>query len=149
MKLTGRKSPLIHPTNAASLGFFDIKKGAFITEALDKLGTDTDILPKIGNDFSIVGYYNDIPVHIAIGDNQASFIGTLGTDEGSLLVNVGTGSQVSLVCSEPEAVDEGFEMRPFVGGRYLKCYSALCGGSAYAVIERYMPDYKDAVRLLK
>ena len=144
MKLTGRKSPLIHPTNAASLGFFDIKKGAFMAEALEKLSTDTDILPDIGNDLSIVGYYNDIPVHIAVGDNQASFIGALGTDEGSLLVNVGTGSQISLVCSEPDTVEEGFEIRPFFGEKYLKCYSALCGGSAYAVIEHFFRSFLTA-----
>lgn len=141
MVLTGRGSPLIHPTNAASLGFFDINKNAFITDALGKLGTDIKILPVIGNDSSLVGYYDNIPVHIAVGDNQASFIGALGIGEGSLLINVGTGSQVSLVCSDPEEIGEGIEIRPFVGGRYLKCYSALCGGSAYAVIERFFRSF--------
>ena len=47
-------------------------------------------------DYCIAGEYKGIPVSVAIGDNQASVFSTLA-DEGNILLNIGTGSQVSVI----------------------------------------------------
>lgn len=36
---------------------------------------DTIRLPEICEDMEVLGMYKDIPVTVAIGDNQASFLG--------------------------------------------------------------------------
>ena len=38
MLLTGRKTPLLHASDAASLGLFDLAKGAFDNHAISKAG---------------------------------------------------------------------------------------------------------------
>ncbi len=126
MQLCGLKKPLVHITNAASLGCFDVKKNCFMIENLR--------LPDVTVDFEKAGEYNGIPVCVALGDNQASFIGSV-SDEKNALVNVGTGSQISWLTDKP--VDaEGVENRPFDGKRYLAAGCALCGGRAFAMLER-------------
>ena len=47
MVLTGRKYPLVHVSNAASLGFFDVRKGAFHIEAMKEMEIELSILPEI------------------------------------------------------------------------------------------------------
>ena len=110
---------------------------------LDKLallGIDEDFLPKVVASNEIVGRWNDIPICIAIGDNQASFLGSVKNNRESVLVNIGTGSQISAV-GEIENLGEGIEYRPFINGELLICGSALCGGSAYAMIEEFFRSY--------
>ena len=85
MKLTGTKKALMHITNAASFGCFDINKNKFTIE--------NGMLPEVTADFATVGEWNGIKVSVAVGDNQASFIGSVGVD--APLLNVGTGSQIS------------------------------------------------------
>lgn len=138
MRLTGRREPLIHATNAASFGFYDLYQNRFREDQLEKIGFDLSLLPQIGGDGDILGSYQGIPVILAIGDNQAGFLGAAGDRENAVLINVGTGSQISTVCKKEED-DPSFEgeIRPFTEGKYLKCYSALCGGSAYSLMERF------------
>ncbi len=40
MRLTGRKTPLMHSSNAASLGLYDAKEGCFMEEVLRTAGAD-------------------------------------------------------------------------------------------------------------
>ncbi|MEE1160667.1 MAG: FGGY family carbohydrate kinase, partial [Acutalibacteraceae bacterium] len=77
MKLTDTTDPVLHSSVAASFGLFDIKGLKFKTDAISKLGIDNVTLPKVTDDFYIVGRYKNIPVSVAIGDNQASFIGAV------------------------------------------------------------------------
>lgn len=80
----------------------------------------------------------DIPVCVAIGDNQASFLGAAGTSRGSMLINIGTGSQVSVLYEGVQAADDSLlEVRPYLDGMSLLTGSPLCGGSAYALLERF------------
>lgn len=46
MKLCKNTQPLVDYSNAASLGFFDIENLKFDTDALDKIGIDTSVLPE-------------------------------------------------------------------------------------------------------
>lgn len=125
MRLCGLKEPQIHITDAASFGLFDLKMKRFTCE------NNIDFV----DGYKIAGEYKNIPVSVAIGDNQASVLSSLcGQDE--LLINVGTGSQVSVV-SEHIITANNIETRPFFEGKYLVVGAALCGGRAYAMLKDF------------
>ena len=140
MKLTKKYEPLVHATNAASFGFYDVLAARFKTEKLEMLFSDTVTVPSVTDEFAIAGEYKGIPVAVAIGDNQASFLGSVQELEDSALVNIGTGSQISML-SNGEYFGSDLELRPFFAGSYLLCGAALCGGSAYAMLERFFREY--------
>lgn len=125
MRLCKRNSAKIHVSNAASFGCFDLNTG--------KITYDCNM--DVVDDYCIAGTYEGIPVSVAIGDNQASVFSTLN-DPQSVLVNVGTGSQVSVISDEILQAP-GIETRPYVEGKFLVVGSALCGGRAYAVLKDF------------
>ncbi len=140
MVLTGRNRPLLHTSNAASLGFFDVRRGAFQREALETLGLDGTLLPEATGRLVSLGAYRGVPVCVALGDNQASFLGAAGRSEDAALVNVGTGGQISLL-SRDAFTAPGIEARPFLEGSFLLAGSSLCAGRAYATLERFLRRY--------
>lgn len=140
MKLTGNSSPLVHTGNAASFSFFDIEKGDFRKDVLEQLGIEVSILPKTAQEFSVLGTYRGIPVSISIADNQAGFLGSVGICEDTVLLNIGTGGQISVMSEKPFNGD-GVEARPFVKGKYLLVGASLCGGRAYALLERFFRTF--------
>ena len=141
MTLTDRKTPLIHISNAASFGLCDIKNNCFYKDTLEKLNLTHITLPEIAKSSYIAGYYKNIPVSVAIGDNQASFFGSVKDEETSALVNIGTGSQVSVATTEFTHVPDELEIRPYLFGKYLLSGSSLCGGKAYAILEKFFSEY--------
>lgn len=138
--LTGRKQPLVHTSNAASFGFFDVKNGCFLEDKMAAVGLDPAVLPAVTNPLEILGSYQGIPVTAAIGDNQASFLGAVGNKENTVLLNMGTGGQISLMSTEYFEAS-GIEARPFIGGKYLLVGASLCGGRAYAILEKFFKGY--------
>lgn len=144
MRLTGRKEPLLHSSSGASLGFYDPQQRAFRKNCLTKCGIDLSILPRITEDVTFCGTYKNLPVCTAIGDNQAGFLGSVENFEHSVLVNVGTGSQVS-VYSAKYFTAPGIEVRPFDKDSYLLVGAPLCGGRAYAVLEHFFREYGEAM----
>ena len=125
MTLCNLKHPIVHSSNAASFGLFDLEKNE----------SSYIYSPKAVNGYMIAGKYKNIPVSIAIGDNQASVFSTLSNEE-DVLVNVGTGSQISLISDTP-LFFENIETRPFFEGKYLIVGSALCGGRAYSLLKDF------------
>ena len=125
MKICGLNKPIIHTTNAASLGCFDLESNCFTY----------DVPAEITDKFEIIGRYKGIPVSVAIGDNQASVFSALA-DEGDVLINVGTGSQVTIVSQEIKK-GENIETRPYFEGKYLVAGSSLCGGRAYGILKDF------------
>ena len=136
MHLTGRKKPLVHVSNAAGFGFFDSRKMCFEKEKLAEMGVDVNWLPDVCTEIEKLGTYRGRTVTTAIGDNQASFLGAAGDEENTLLVNMGTGGQISVLSSQYFAGD-GIEARPFLNGKYLLAGASLCGGKAYALLEQF------------
>lgn len=133
MCLCIRVKPLIHSSNAASFGVYDFNTGGFDHAALEKASIQLQHLPEISPVEKIIGCTeNDIPVCIPIGDNQASFLGSVD-QRSNLLVNIGTGSQISLKVNQ-FIQDSSLTHRPYVGGSYLLVGSGLCGGSAYQLL---------------
>lgn len=140
MYLTGEKNPVMHVTNAASLGFFHLEKGSFDEEAIKIMGIPFSILPEVSDQFCICGKNREgIPVCVAIGDNQSSFLGSVNQTEECVLVNVGTGSQISIASRERTVITD-LELRPYFNGQYLQVGAPLCGGNAYELLERFFRD---------
>ncbi len=138
MKLTGNKRPRSDPSMLASLGMYDLKTDSFMRDRMTEAGIDTSYLP--GKSASpVIGSCRGIPVTAAVGDNQASFIGGTGADIESILVNVGTGSQISIF-SEKYRACPGLDTRPFPLGGYLIVGASLCGGRAYALLKNFFEE---------
>ena len=133
VNLTGRKRPLMHSSNAASLGFYDIEAAFFRRDLLGEEGVDCGILPQVTSEIEVLGYYRGIPVTTAIGDNQASFIGSVRHGKEEILANIGTGGQISMY-ADHVIRGEDIETRPLTGDGYIIAGSSLCGGRAYAVL---------------
>ena len=144
MKLCGRDRPVMHDSVAASLGLFDVNGCSFKAEAVNALGISKDILPSVTSEFAVCGEWNGIPVSVGIGDNQASILGTVKDVDSSVLVNIGTGSQVSAVAGENTVCHKDTELRPLVKGKRILCGSALSGGASYALLERFFRDFSIA-----
>ena len=90
MKLVGGKTPVTHISNAAGLGFYSFDTFDFDSSALEKIGCDRKMLPRVTAEPEVIGTDCDgIPVTVAVGDNQASFLGSV-TNKESVLVNIGT-----------------------------------------------------------
>ena len=84
-----------------------------------------------------------LPVFVGIGDNQASFLGSVGDPRDAMLVNVGTGGQVAVFTPSPptsvfmQTADTLVETRPFPRDGYLLVAAGLSGGAAYAALESF------------
>lgn len=142
MQLSGRKKPVVHPSVAASFGLFDIKANEFDKTALSTLGIDI-ALPEIVGD-EVIGKYGKTQLTPAIGDNQASVFGSVRDEENSVLVNYGTGSQVSVI-TDMTSAPLPLEVRPYIGGRNIVCGCGLCGGYSYALLEKFFSGYAKAL----
>ena len=139
MLLAGRTTPVTEASDAASFGLFDVEKGCFDLAALEKADIPADLLPAVAEEPCIGRYQGKIPVYVAIGDNQASFLGATGGKTDAMLINVGTGSQFSAYT--PRYMNcPGLETRPFPGGGYLLVGASLCGGRAYALLESFLRE---------
>ena len=128
MKICGLKKPIIHSSDAASFGLYDLIE--------NKFNYDYDV--DITSQYMIAGEYKDIPVSVAIGDNQASVLSTLANEE-SVLLNVGTGSQISII-SDNVIENDDIEVRPYFENKYLIVGAALCGGRAYSVLKNFYSE---------
>lgn len=139
--LTGTK-PVTHSSDAASLGFYNLKENTFDYNALNQVNIDKSFLPKVIKSTSLAGKTNcdflpdGIPVAVAIGDNQGSFLGSVADAENSVLVNVGTGSQISFVTGNVQDLSCG-EIRPLTDDKYIFVGASLCGGRAYAILKAF------------
>ena len=136
MVLSGRTAPAVDPTNAASLGVYDLRRRDFDREALLQAGVDADLLPAMTEEPVLGTGPLGRPVTVALGDNQASFLGAVGQPAGTLLVNMGTGGQVS-VYSPDYLETEALETRPFPDGGWLLVGASLAGGRSYALLEQF------------
>ncbi len=156
MRITGRKTPAIDYTMAESLGCFDIFSTRFDTGYISDLGIPEDYFPEVlapttvsgtvkkDNPFDIPGG-EDIPVALSIGDNQASYLGSVKEFYRTLVVNVGTASQVSYARDEfswrhgVQAHVDGYDvtLRPFVEGGAIVAGSSLAGGVSYRALRDF------------
>lgn len=139
MSLAGRNVPLMHQSMAASLGLYDLDAQDFMKEVAEKLGMHSCDFPESTSETALIGTTEDgILVAVGLGDNQASFLGAVGSVDG-LLLNVGTGSQVSAGCRQRTCGND-VEYRPFLRDTYLAVGSPLCGGYAYSLLKNFAEE---------
>ncbi len=138
MKLCGAFAPVAHVSDAASFGLFDLENFCFDLGAAERADLPVSFLPETACGLKIIGRTaENVAVCVAVGDNQASVLASVTKD--SALVNVGTGSQVSVVsdCYLPES---GAEFRPYFEGKYLMTGSSLAGGYAYSLLRDFFAE---------
>ncbi len=145
-QLTGTR-PVTDATNAAGSGLYDTVEGIWRRDLIEELGLSVDRLPKVmtsgkqagglvGHVVDKTGLVEGLPVCVSCGDNQASFAGSVGDYAKSLLVNVGTGGQVSAYVPQVSGTAE-LEARPFMDGGFLLVGAGLVGGRSYAWLRNF------------
>lgn len=150
MKLCGRAKSFIAKDMAASWGCYHLKNGDFCRKGLEELGINLEYLPELLDGHMIIGTTSEnyeagipegIPVSASRGDNQASVLGAVRDLSDTILVNIGTGSQVSFMTDKYLEIQGAVELRPCTKQYYLMAGSSLCGGRAYAMLEHF---YREA-----
>jgi sugar (pentulose or hexulose) kinase len=144
--LTGQR-PVTDPTCSASSGVLDIRHDDWDAELLAALELPRALFPDVRPSGDLLGGLSPtmadrcglpvgLPIFVGIGDNQASFLGSVADRRATVLVNVGTGAQVSVHADQFQP-DPLLEARPFPRGGYLLVSAGLAGGGSYAVLERF------------
>jgi sedoheptulokinase len=109
-----------------------------------------------------IGLRPGLPIFNPLGDTQASFLGASlppagqgghtspppagGTEGGqtaasTIFFNLGTGGQICWIVPDYERPTAAVETRPLLPGRYLRVGASLCGGAAYAWLNRTVRDW--------
>ena len=138
------------PTHAASWGILDARERRWDRDTVARLGIPESVLPEVrpsakplGNPSAeraaALGLATSVSVCSPVSDNQASVVGAAGFGEGSCVVNLGTGGQVSIPSREFRFVG-GLETRPMPFGGYILVGASLCGGWSYAYLRRFYQD---------
>lgn len=142
--------PVTAPSNAASSGAFCPKAGQWAEPLIKALALPRHLFSPVRSAPALAGTLASehaartglpaaLPVAIAIGDNQASFIGSVADPGHQLGLTVGTGAQLSAFA--PTWLEHpAIETRPFPGGGYLLVRASLAGGSAYAHLHRFFQE---------
>ena len=140
-------TPVTDPTNAASAGIFDVAAGAWNDELIASLGLRARHLPPVqpscqavGNLTESAGARTGLPVGLPVtngcGDNQASFAGSVADCDRSVLVNIGTGAQISAFTEQP-LLAQGIDLRPALESGFLLVGAGLCGGRSYRLLRDF------------
>jgi sedoheptulokinase len=138
MRLCRRTHPMLHSSMAASLGAFSLARGEWDWDKIAGLSLNASLFPQVVSHPAVLGTDREgREIFIAVGDNQASFAGACPEPERSVLLNIGTGSQLSFR-SDTLLELPGLETRPFLFHDYLLVGSALCGGRAFALLESFL-----------
>jgi sedoheptulokinase len=131
------------PSQAASWGLVDLRRLSWDEELLSALSIPRGVLPELKAGSSPLGTLRPgyglpagLPLASPLGDNQASYIGACGLDGRSLLLNLGTGGQISIPCDQYDFTP-GLETRPLPSGSFLQVGSSLCGGRSYALLKDF------------
>jgi sedoheptulokinase len=149
------KPPVTDPTFAASWGIYNLVEESWNVAFLERLGIEPRLLPPVlpsgqtlgGLSPEVagrVGLPAGVPIYNALGDTQASFLGAccphppVAVEELARIVflNIGTGGQICWMAPHFEPPTETVETRPLLPRRYLRVGASLCGGAAYAWLNR-------------
>ena len=145
-----KQAPVCEPSCAGSSGLFDVRSRTWHDEAIQSLNLPRSLFPEIreadesvgaltSESANFIGLPVGIPVYAAIGDHQASFLGSVADRKNSILVNVGTGAQVA-VYTDGLDFAAPIELRPFPCGGNLLSNVGLAGGWSYQVLEQFFQD---------
>lgn len=139
---------------AGSLGCFSLPERTWDKRMIDALQLDRIAFPEVVRPMTVLGEVRDdrrlkfsgrgVPVSVAIGDNQASFVGSATDVTGTLLINIGTAAQLcyAIPVSEPPPGVDGpeREVRPLDDDFHLRSINLTNGGNAYRVLYDFFLD---------
>lgn len=142
--------PVTDPTLAASWGVYNLVDGRWNEAVPACLELESRLFPAvrpsgvrlgglIPRAARQTGLPAGLPVFNTLGDSQAAFLGSVADPATTLLVNLGTGGQICWMVPQFEPPTETVETRPLPhdrGSRYLRMGTSLCGGEAYAWLNR-------------
>lgn len=145
---------LIDQSNASSWGLYDIDLNEWNKNAIQSLGINLNILPKISrtgsdagllnNEFEQLYHMNKVVVKCSIGDNQASVLAAGRNFENEVYITFGTGCQISIVLDKSESLKlqhtPTFELRPFLRDKLLVVSAPLCGGKSWEILKDMAKD---------
>ncbi|MFO7916964.1 MAG: FGGY family carbohydrate kinase [Anaerolineae bacterium] len=146
--------PPTDPTDAASSGLYDVVHGRWDEEFVERLGLPMGILPPVKPSgwpagellphmAEATGLPSGTPVMGAVGDNQTSFLGSVREPGEAILLNVGTGAQISALIDDFHRLP-GVDTRPFPHSRYLLVGAGLFGGRSYALLRDFFDQVGEA-----
>ena len=135
------------PTHAASWGLYNLLAGCWDMPTIDALGIPPELLPILRpaclplahlspSAQESLGLGPGVTVSSPLGDNQAGVYGLAGGDPQVLILNLGTGGQVST----PQAAyahHSGLETRPMPFQGFIQVGSSLCAGWSYAYLRQF------------
>ena len=143
-------------THAASWGIFNPQKSMWDAEVVDNLGIPQKMLPTVHSTAQPLGTIqpalakqlglgNNVQVCSPVGDNQAGIIGAAGFADDAVVLNLGTGGQISIPQNEYKFV-ETLETRPMPFGLrqaqssrgFILVGASLCGGWAYTYLQKFI-----------
>lgn len=139
----------IDETHAASWGLLDLARNEWDEQSISRLGIPKDVLPPIRlSGQPLTELTTDAAAKLGIkgavvcspvGDCQASVIGCAGFATDTVVLNIGTGAQISVPSAEP-AYTAGLDAWPVPFGGFLQLGAALCGGWSYAYLHRFFAE---------
>lgn len=144
------KLPPTDPTLAGSSGLYDVQAGGWDRVLIRQLGLSTVQFPEVkptgslagtlcAEAASFTGLRAGTPVAVALGDNQASYIGSVTAPWDSVLVNIGTGGQVSALVNTFLRVPT-VDTRAFPEGSFLLVGAGSSGGSSLTALHTLVQE---------
>ena len=136
----------IDPSNAQSLGVFDLEHRSWSDDLLAACNVPRDLMPEVRESGAVLGGLSmamaretglpaGLPVCNAIGDNQAAVLGSVPAGQPAIQINVGTGGQINWPVPRFTRL-HGMETRYLPVGRLMFVGPGLSGGDAYAWVNR-------------
>lgn len=132
--------PSMHPTNAAATGLFDLELNEWNLDYISELGYKHFTFPKVEEHIIFEKTINGVlfKFHEAIGDQQAALLGS-EIDKDKMSINMGTGSQISVI-SDSLLLSSEFQTRPFFNDTYLLTIPNIPCGRALSVYMRFFKE---------
>jgi sugar (pentulose or hexulose) kinase len=142
------------PSNAQSLGVFDLEHRTWSDELLAACNVPQELMPEVRESGAVLGGLSKtiahktglpagLPVCNAIGDNQAAVLGSVPAGQPAIQINVGTGGQINWPVPHFTRL-EGMETRYLPVGRLMLVGPGLSGGDAYAWVNRTAAKWLEA-----
>lgn len=116
---------LIHETDIASSGIYNIYDNLYISEVIKVLKENISF-PEVSRSLTTIGYskFLNCAVYTPVGDQQASLYGAR-LDRDSIVINIGTGGQVSKIYGDQISKNQ---VRPYFFGQKIETITHLPAG---------------------
>lgn len=135
------EEPLMHSTDAAAHGFYRVSENVWGEDALDQLGLNELVLPRVVSDIQPYGRSQEFgcAVYVAVGDQQASLY-SMHLNPNEVSLNIATGSQVTKLLDTPNFQAQ---LRPFFYGKFLSTITHIPAGRALNVLISLVGELSD------